>query len=123
MLENIKMPSAFLKKIKLFLDPIYLLGFLSHAAIAYYKTGHKDSTQDFLSEIKLRSEKSPAGSPSYFIAEIYSAMGQSDEAIKWLQKAYTDHEVEMYWLKVEPLFKSLPKDPRFQELLTKMGFK
>jgi adenylate cyclase len=95
---------------------------LGYAAIAYYKTGQKDSTEKFLFEIKAKSEKSPVGSPSYFIATIYTAMGKKDEAIKWLQKAYTDHEVEMFWLKVEPLFSSLHSDPRFKELLKKIGF-
>jgi hypothetical protein len=49
-------------------------------------------------------------------------MGQNNDAIKWLQKAYADHEVEMYWLKVEPLFRPLHDDPRFQNLLKKIGF-
>jgi adenylate cyclase len=96
---------------------------LGYAAIAYSKTGQKDFTEKILNEIKTRGEKSPVGSPSYFTAAIYTAMGKNDEAIKWLQKAYTDHEVEMFWLKVEPLFNSLHNDPGFQELLKKVGFK
>ncbi len=111
------------EKNKSFFEPYLSSYVLGHAAIAYYKTGQKDSTQKFLNEIKLRSEKSPAGSPSYFIAAVYTAMEKNDQAIQWLQKAYTDHEVEMYWLKVEPLFKPLHNDPRFQNLLTKIGFK
>ncbi|HET6768739.1 MAG TPA: adenylate/guanylate cyclase domain-containing protein [Chitinophagaceae bacterium] len=95
---------------------------LGYAAVAYYKTGQIDSTEKFLNEIKARSEKSPVGSPSYFIAAVYTTMEKNDEAIKWLQKAYTDREVEMYWLKVEPLFSSLHNDPRFKELLKKIGF-
>jgi hypothetical protein len=50
-------------------------------------------------------------------------MGKNDEAIQWLQKAYHDKEVEMYWLKVEPSFIPLHNDPRFKEILTKIGFK
>jgi thiamine kinase-like enzyme len=53
---------------------------------------------------------------------IYSATGQTERAFQWLHKAYNDHEVEMYWLKVEPLFKPLHNDPRFQNLLKKIGF-
>jgi len=41
---------------------------------------------------------------------------------EWLEKAYQDHEVEMYWLKVEPPFEPLRGDPRWQEMLDKVGF-
>lgn len=95
---------------------------LGNAAIAYYKTGQKDSTEKFLKELIARSKESPAGSPSYFIAAIYTEMGKNDEAIKWLEKVYADHEVEMYWLKVEPFFNSLHTDTRFKNILKKAGF-
>jgi adenylate cyclase len=95
---------------------------IGHAAIAYYKTGHNDSTEKYLNIIKARSEISQVGSPSFLIAAIYTARGENDLAIQWLQKAFKDHEVEMYWLKVDPLFTSLRNDPRFKEILTKIGF-
>jgi ribosomal protein L21E len=50
-------------------------------------------------------------------------MDQKDKALQSLQKAFTDHEVEMVWLKVDPLFQSLHNDPRFQNLLGEIGFK
>jgi hypothetical protein len=49
-------------------------------------------------------------------------MGQIDTAFKWLEKGYDDHEVEMYWIKVEPALEPLPSDPRWQEMLDKVGF-
>jgi hypothetical protein len=39
-----------------------------------------------------------------------------------LQKAYADREVDMVWLKVDPLFRQLHGDPRFENLLQKIGF-
>jgi hypothetical protein len=50
-------------------------------------------------------------------------MGENEKALQLLNKAYLDHEVEMYWLKVEPLFRPLHGDPRFENLLKKIGFK
>jgi len=50
-------------------------------------------------------------------------MGENDKAIQMLEIAFTDHEVEMYWLKEEPIFKTLHRDPRFKNLLMKIGFK
>ena len=95
----------------------YILG---HVGIAYFKTGRKDKPIEFLSKLKSMSEKSPVGSPSYFISAIYTAMGEKDKALQSLEKAYSDHEVEMYWLREEPLFKPLHGKPRFEALVEKL---
>lgn len=95
---------------------------IGYAAIAYFKTNKKTEAEKLLTELKVRSRKSPVGSPSFFIATVYSALGQNDLAIQWLEKGYGDHEVEMYWLKVEPPFRPLQKDPRFKNLLTRIGY-
>jgi len=75
-----------------------------------------------LKDLKKKSEQSTAGSPSYFIAAFYAATGKNDLAIQWLEKTYRDREVEMYWLKVEPLFKPLRDDKRFQDIVNKIGY-
>lgn len=90
--------------------------------IAYYKTGDKNKTALFLYELLNRINKSPLGSPSFYTAALYAAMDDKDKAIQFLERGYSNHEVEMYWLKVEPLFKSLHGDPRFEDLLGKIGF-
>jgi TolB-like protein/class 3 adenylate cyclase len=96
---------------------------LCYAAIAYHKSDLKDSATKYLQEIKTRGEKSPIGSPSFYIACIYTAMNENDQAIQWLQKGYRDHEVEMYWINVDPVLVPLHNDPRFKELTSKIGFK
>jgi len=53
---------------------------------------------------------------------IYAQMEETDLAFEWLTKAYETREVEMYWLKVEPPFKPLHDDPRWQVMLDKVGF-
>lgn len=95
---------------------------LAYIGIAYYKIGKKGITERVLEILKEKATKSSIGSPSFSIAAVYVAMGQNNEAIKWLEKAYSDHEVEMYWLKVEPLFRPLHNDKRFQSILEKIGF-
>jgi TolB-like protein len=96
---------------------------LSHLSIAYLKTGQKEKSEKIVEEIKLKSKKSPVGSPSFYIAAVYTASGQKSIALQWLEKGYMDHELEMYWLKAEPLFKFLQDEPKFKELLKKIGFK
>jgi TolB-like protein len=91
-------------------------------AIANYKLGQKELAIKLLEEIKARSQQSAAGSPAFYVAMIYSQMGEINLAFDWLQKAYEDKEVEMYWLKVEPPFEPIRGDPRFQDLLNQMNF-
>jgi tetratricopeptide (TPR) repeat protein len=96
---------------------------LGHMGVAYNNAGNSEKTNSYLNELVLRCKKSPVGSPSFFAAAIYTFLGQKDNAIEYLEKAFSDHEVEMYWLKVEPLFKDLHGDPRFENILQKIGFK
>jgi tetratricopeptide (TPR) repeat protein len=96
---------------------------LSSIGIAFYKTGNMAKAIEILEELIKLTEQSPVGSPSYFVAALYTAMGNKEKAIQYLRKSYSDHEVEMYWLMVEPFFKPLHGDPRFEEILDKIGFK
>jgi TolB-like protein len=97
--------------------------FLGYTGIAYYNTGRKDQSTSFINELTSRSIKSSVGSANYFAASLYTAMDEKDMAFQSLQKAYTGHEVDMVWLKVDPLFRPLHGDSRFEELLRKIGFK
>lgn len=91
-------------------------------AIAYFHMGRTIETEKILDSLQSQSKKSPVRSPAFFSAMIYAATGRKELALQWLEKAYKDHEVEMFWLKVEPLFKPLHNNPKFQELLKKIGF-
>ena len=75
-----------------------------------------------IEKLKERSAQNAGGSPSFYLAMIYSVMGEIDQAFDWLEKSYEDHEVEMYWLKVEPPFEPIRGDPRYQEMLDRVGF-
>jgi tetratricopeptide (TPR) repeat protein len=44
-----------------------------------------------------------------------------DAAFRWLERAYEMHDSEVFNLKVEPRFDSLRSDPRYQELLHRIG--
>jgi len=95
---------------------------LGTRAIAYYKLGENERALKLLDEIKQKSAQSAAGSPSFYTAMIYAQMGETDSAFDWLEKAYKDREVEMYWLKVEPPFEPIRNDHRFQDLVKRVNF-
>jgi TolB-like protein len=95
---------------------------LGLAGIGYAKTGQTEKANACLKILLNKRSISPMGSPSFFAAAVYNAMDEKDKALESLEKSYSDHEVEMYWLKVEPLFRSLHGDPRFENILKKIGF-
>jgi hypothetical protein len=55
------------------------------------------------------------------IALIYVGLGQKDQAFKWLEEAYEKSDNLLVYLKVSSEFDSLRSDPRFTELLKKVG--
>ena len=58
---------------------------------------------------------------SYAIAQIYARLGQKDQAFDWLKRAYEEHDSGIASLKVDPVFDSLRSDPRFQDLIRRLG--
>jgi hypothetical protein len=73
--------------------------------------------------LQFLSKKTSGGSPAFHVAMIYAMTGRTELAFQWLEKGYTNHEVEMHWLRADRLFNPLRSDPRFQKLLNKMGLK
>ena len=57
----------------------------------------------------------------YNIAIIYTGLGEKDQVFAWLEKAYDLRSTNMIWLKVEPKFDGLRSDPRFTDLLRRIG--
>jgi len=45
-----------------------------------------------------------------------------EEALRWLEKAYEEHNYTVLYLRTWPAWDSLRDDPRFQDLLRRMNF-
>jgi hypothetical protein len=55
------------------------------------------------------------------IATFYAKLGRNDEAIRWLEKGYEERDFRMTLLSVAFEFDGLRGDPRFRELVRRMG--
>jgi len=95
---------------------------LGELGVAYYIIGQETETKKIIEELKLAYSRDQKGSPAFFVAQIYAGIGEKELAFQWLEKSYETHEVEMIWLKIEPQFQALRSDPRFGEMLEKVGF-
>ena len=94
---------------------------LSARGYAYALAGVRAEAQRIVQQLEARARTSYI-EPSD-IALVYVALGQSDEAFAWLQKAYQQRsEALLCWLKVDPRVDALRADPRFAELLRAVGF-
>jgi tetratricopeptide (TPR) repeat protein len=58
---------------------------------------------------------------AYNIALVYNGLGEHGEALAWLERAYAQRLPKMVFLKVEPKWNNLRSDPRFQDLLRRVG--
>ena len=86
---------------------------------AYAVSGKRAEAQKVLDELKERSKRSYV--PPYNIAIIYTGLGEKDQALAWLEKAYAERSFYLTLLKVDPDLDSLRSDPRFQDLARRVG--
>jgi tetratricopeptide (TPR) repeat protein len=63
----------------------------------------------------------PANLTPYHTAAFYAALGEKDKAFAELDKAYQTRETVLGLLKVDPRLDSLHDDPRFQDLMRRVG--
>jgi serine/threonine protein kinase/tetratricopeptide (TPR) repeat protein len=59
--------------------------------------------------------------PPAMVATVFSGLGDKDQAMAWLEKAIEEHDPWLTGLKVDPMFDSLRSDPRFLDLLHRVG--
>ncbi len=86
----------------------------------YGRAGRKKEALKILEELT-RASRQTYVSP-YDVAIVYVGLNQKDEAFQWLEKAYQEHSVRLWNLKAHPRFARLRSDPRFQDLMRRIGF-
>ncbi len=81
--------------------------------------GKRGEAHHIIDEL-VRSSKSGNVSPLY-IAEVYSTLGERDQAFEWLEKAYQSRDDELGWILIDPSLDNIRSDPRYADLLRRMG--
>jgi hypothetical protein len=59
--------------------------------------------------------------PAYTIAICYVGLGEKDEALVWLTRATEERSAESPFVNVDPRLASLHVEPRFRQILYKLG--
>jgi TolB-like protein/Flp pilus assembly protein TadD len=70
----------------------------------------------------LESATSAEGFSPVLIAGAYTTIGETDEAFAWLERGYRERDPQIINVKAQPTFDPLRSDPRFDDLLRRIGF-
>jgi TolB-like protein/Flp pilus assembly protein TadD len=86
---------------------------------AYAKLGRRTEAEQVLARSLERDKTRYV--PNYWVAIEYVALGDKDKAFAELEKAYQSHDRWIYRIKVDPFLDPLRDDPRFADLVKRIG--
>lgn len=85
----------------------------------YAVSGNKREARTILNALQELSKKRYV--PPFDVAVIYAGLGETTEALDWLERAYDDRSFFLVSLKVDPRFDNLRAEPRFRALVRRIG--
>ncbi len=92
---------------------------LALEAYAHAKAGRRDQALAIVRDLESRGERQPVSAPNLALA--WTALGDHDRAFHWLDRAYAEHLFLLRVVTVQPGYAPLRGDPRYAELVRKMG--
>jgi TolB-like protein/Tfp pilus assembly protein PilF len=91
-----------------------------HLGNIYARQGRVRDAQIIVEQLKQEVQKSGIG--RYEIALIYAGRGDRNDAFEWLERSLESRDKGLTYLKVDPCLDPLRADPRFQDLIKRVGF-
>jgi tetratricopeptide (TPR) repeat protein len=89
-------------------------------AHAFAVIGRRAEAEKILRELEGNSKR--ANVSPYLIATVYAGLGEKDKAFEYLEKAYEEKSLDISWfLKADLRIDNLRSDPRFHNLLRRVG--
>jgi tetratricopeptide (TPR) repeat protein len=85
----------------------------------YALQGKKTEAHKIIRELQKESKNEYVS--DYWLATIYVALGDRDTTFRLLENAYAERSLWLLDLKVDPRFAAVRTDPRFQDLLRRIG--
>jgi TolB-like protein len=86
--------------------------------LAYGTSGQTRQTQKIVQAFSAFAKKRYI--PATYFGMLYAGLGDQEEALNWLEKAYEERADGLTWINVEPMFDNLRQHPRFQGLVKRM---
>jgi predicted Zn-dependent protease len=106
------------------LDKVMALSKGSSAAMgiqvrAYAHAGRRQEALKILDELKNRQQKGYV--PAAAFVNAYLGLDDKEQAFVWLERAYQEHSNILQYVKVHPFMDPLRNDPRFIDLVRRVG--
>jgi TolB-like protein/Flp pilus assembly protein TadD len=95
--------------------PLHDLGF------GYAVSGKRTEAQAVIKELLGKYDKGQAIGQD--LAAVYAGLGDKDQAFAWLEKDLQTRSGLLAWIRWAPAFESLRSDPRYPDLLRRMGLR
>jgi len=92
---------------------------LGHLGNALARSGQTDAALAIIPRLEETVKNEGIG--RYEIALIYAGLGKKTEAFRWLEESYKTHDEGLTYLKIDPCLDPLRSDPRFDDLLSRVG--
>ncbi len=97
---------------------VLVLGALSHV---YARTEQREEALKLVGKLKrIEAEESGYVAP-FGLIWAYAGLNDKDQAFAWLERACEEHRDRIVWLNVDPLLEPLRSDPRFHDLVRRIG--
>jgi len=93
---------------------------LGHMGNAYARMGRTEDARVMISRLEEHVRKDGVG--RFEIALVYAGLNEKDQAFAWLEKSYAAHDKGLTYLRIDPCLDPLRADPRFQDLIHRVGF-
>jgi serine/threonine-protein kinase len=90
-------------------------------AFAYAQSGAREEAMKIVNDLQRRSARELV--PPVNIATAYAGLGDVSRGLEWLNRAIDEHDMYIPENFFEPFLDPLRKDPRFEQVLTRMGLK
>ncbi len=103
--------------VRLFERSPHSLGSLGYA---YGFAGRAQEAKAVLEELKRRQRKEYVSPISF--AQVFIGLGDIDQAFEWLDRTLDERNRAVLFLKQDPMYDPLRSDPRFDDLLRRIGF-
>ncbi len=105
--------AEYMKSVSLDSDP-FALALLGHAEAL---NGNRDAALEILQKLTTSTRYTS----DYSIALVYLGLGDQDQAMNWLEKAFADRQPDLNTIRFDPLLKPLHGNPRFETLAEKIA--
>jgi len=86
---------------------------------AYAIAGNKTRARSVLAALRQAAAQSYV--PSYWFAVVHAGLGERDQALRYLERAYEERSTVLAYLMIDPRLAPLREDPRFLALAKRLG--